>query len=745
MNEENKVKEKDYLMGALIVIGLVGVFAADYYLGNAAFRFKPQVMIGEQGLYEMRKFLHLLILSQVFLLIGQPAFLVMLGYIYFRVKKLQIRPMILGILAVVGIFFALGSVPLRITGVELQGERFSDSKLMQIFYLLDAVNKDMEAEPVVVCENASIIADSRAYTHTYSSGRGRSSTSRLYEFYLLEVDSKNIVQISREEYEELEPGMKALPVHTLRCYPNSGLLYALDGYTADDIAEFPDEEQAMESLYTLTYGEDGYLHWEKNSAGKEVSGLGMNYYIDGELRLNRAVENVTMDRPFFIDGRENTAYLTVVYSGGFRRVSNIVSVTHPIEPEKLDLRHEEIYGNVTETQNGKTVTFYPYGIVLELPEDMDPVFRSTLTWEDADSRKETIMTVNDQELSVTVQWERHLYYRDPHILATQSESDYDYNETELKKCGDGWTLHIYPRNEKQEHIFQYFINIREDEFLCVQITYPQSESQEKAEAIVDSLQIVALDDPQYEFNTTGKSEELASAQDTNDTENGNASTEEMIDLIPQTDTEKNVNSDYFVTSEGLVIAKDAPHYGDVKKAVEALANAKELTIGSEFKKWYPVACLSFRSSDDDTRFIIYMNGDVEKYDEAPQSEADVYYHISGRIGGEEIDRYVAYDPELSSLFEAQKQSKAEQIRDICKRDGELQAHLFFPVSNNMVELTADGYGRFIVMYDPEETELNVMSGSDTLIRVYDVRPATAKDAEGSEYKPDVVGKLEVLK
>ena len=49
MNEENKVKEKDYLMGALIVIGLIVVFAANYYLGNAAFRFKPQVMIGEQG------------------------------------------------------------------------------------------------------------------------------------------------------------------------------------------------------------------------------------------------------------------------------------------------------------------------------------------------------------------------------------------------------------------------------------------------------------------------------------------------------------------------------------------------------------------------------------------------------------------------------------------------------------------------------------------------------------------------
>ena len=97
------------------------------------------------------------------------------------------------------------------------------------------------------------------------------------------------------------------------------------------------------------------------------------------------------------------------------------------------------------------------------------------------------------------------------------------------------------------------------------------------------------------------------------------------------------------------------------------------------------------------------------------------------------------------LIEAERNAKAAQIRRMCNKDGELEAHFFYQISSNVVELTVDGFGRIDVLFDPEENELNVMSGFDTMVRVYDIRPVTPEEIEGMEYKPDVAGKVEVMK
>ena len=87
-------------------------------------------------------------------------------------------------------------------------------------------------------------------------------------------------------------------------------------------------------------------------------------------------------------------------------------------------------------------------------------------------------------------------------------------------------------------------------------------------------------------------------------------------------------------------------------AIDALADAPEITVGKEFKRWSPIAGLSLKHSNWETDFVVYMNIDIEKYETAPQSEADVYFRINGKLRGESIVRYLAFEPELKALWDA---------------------------------------------------------------------------------------------
>ena len=120
---------------------------------------------------------------------------------------------------------------------------------------------------------------------------------------------------------------------------------------------------------------------------------------------------------------------------------------------------------------------------------------------------------------------------------------------------------------------------------------------------------------------------------------------------------KDVKGSYFITEDELLIKDNSPYYSEIMNAIDALADAPEITVGSEFKRWTPVSRLSFKHSDGDTDFVVYMNTDMDKYEDTPQSEADVYFRISGKIHGEKIDRYVVYDPELRTLWDAQEKAR----------------------------------------------------------------------------------------
>ena len=90
---------------------------------------------------------------------------------------------------------------------------------------------------------------------------------------------------------------------------------------------------------------------------------------------------------------------------------------------------------------------------------------------------------------------------------------------------------------------------------------------------------------------------------------------------------------------------------------ELAALHPEITVGKEFKRWSPISGLSIKHSNGETDFVVYMNIDIEKYETAPQSEADVYFRINGKIHGKKIIRYLAYDPELRALWDILEEAR----------------------------------------------------------------------------------------
>ena len=504
--------KNDPLLAALVGVGIIVTFTAMIAVYGVPFHYKPAVMIGEEGLQEIRKYLHFLLLCQALVLVGLPALYVIFGVVYHKIRHIPLRPLYVVGYIVAGLLFSLTVVPIRLSGVEAQSRRFKGDNLLQVIRLLDAVNKDMDAEPVVVCEDEEIYLLKLQHSHSYATSKGRPSS--IWEYELIKRGGSTICQVTAGEYQELKPVINSLAGYTVRCYPNSGLLYDINGG-----AELLTEDEILASIYTITYDNDGYIRWEGPSADVELYNLGMNYYMDGELRLSRNAEGRNVDDPLFFDGRNNSAYLTAVYNRHYRRVSNILEVTDVIET--------------------------PFGDTPSIPTDTPGVY-----------------------------------------MALEKDPGHDI---EMKIPED------YPAD---------------------------GQDTEKYDAVRDGSQ----DDGTVEWE-------------------------------PDPEVIKDVKGSYFITEDELLIKDNSPYYSEIMNAIDALADAPEITVGSEFKRWTPVSRLSFKHSDGDTDFVVYMNTDMDKYEDTPQSEADVYFRISGKIHGEKIDRYVVYDPELRTLWDAQEKAR----------------------------------------------------------------------------------------
>ena len=60
--------KNDPLLAALAGVGVILTFAALIAVYGLPFKYLPEVMIGEEGLREMQKYLHILLLGQVIVL-----------------------------------------------------------------------------------------------------------------------------------------------------------------------------------------------------------------------------------------------------------------------------------------------------------------------------------------------------------------------------------------------------------------------------------------------------------------------------------------------------------------------------------------------------------------------------------------------------------------------------------------------------------------------------------------------------
>ena len=245
-----------------------------------------------------------------------PAFCMLLGYLYCRIKKTALRPTLIKTSAVIGLLFSLVSAIFGTTGLEIQGERFSHLQIVQLLQLKAAIKSDMDEIPVYICEDNILKTTGKSYGFWPG----------VWEYYLKDQSGDVICQISQQEFENYADKLCDLSTHSVRCYPNSGLLYDID-----EGSKLPTEKKLLESLYTITYDKDGYLRCERNYNGIYPEEIEINYYIDGGLCLVRLAKEDMVDKPAFLDGHENEAYLTAVYKNNSTRISNILKTTEVIE------------------------------------------------------------------------------------------------------------------------------------------------------------------------------------------------------------------------------------------------------------------------------------------------------------------------------------------------------------------------------------------------------------------------------
>ena len=133
--------KNDPLLAALVGVGIIVTFTAMIAVYGVPFHYKPAVMIGEEGLQEIRKYLHFLLLCQALVLVGLPALYVIFGVVYHKIRHIPLRPLYVVGYIVAGLLFSLTVVPIRLSGVETQSRRFNGDNLLQVIRLLDAVKR----------------------------------------------------------------------------------------------------------------------------------------------------------------------------------------------------------------------------------------------------------------------------------------------------------------------------------------------------------------------------------------------------------------------------------------------------------------------------------------------------------------------------------------------------------------------------------------------------------------------------
>ena len=224
--EFKKATREDWMTALVVILMIAILLGISVFIRSA----KPQTMIGEKGLLQMKAYL-LRFAGEAFLRIILCT-AALIAYLIKLFKEIRNAPAktklssVLITLAMLGILYAL-CIP-RSSRVDVQGERFSKIPSLHAFALLYVVEQDLHSDPVELYADTDL--SSMSHRYQISSGRGRRGSKATYEteYALMTVGGTTICQISSSDYHSLYPYISSSSTHQVMVYPHSGMLFALD-------------------------------------------------------------------------------------------------------------------------------------------------------------------------------------------------------------------------------------------------------------------------------------------------------------------------------------------------------------------------------------------------------------------------------------------------------------------------------------------------------------------------------------
>lgn len=471
-----------------MVVCIIAPVLLEYGYVRAAI---PETLVGTEGLAQLRTYLIRFCTMSVFRILLDLATLI--WCIAFLVEAVKSHRSILHMLLAPIVFMTmLGVTEPQRSFVDVQGERFSGIPTVHAFRLLYAVEKDMDAEPIELSGSMTLLAEQLDYSYT-PIGTRTSGRRRLTE-YALETEGKAVIaQLSASDYSQIKPFVGEYTTHKVLCWPNSGLLYAIDdGEPSQTNAEAEAEYYA--GLFTLTYEEDGYLRWTP-----EGYSLSLVVEVDGEQTMQWNADGKSEYKPLFYEGHENVAYLEqVIHGKGYVRVSNIITVTEPFVQETTEYVLPEFTGSITYNTDGTVrCTLQPYGLSIDLPEGLAPVFLWEEITETSSGAECNLFRSMAGHLAFKMWWEHSPFLASTEWgledigkhLEKQYEGSY-YVLEPLEGLGEAYYMIVRPGQSDLERYYQYVIvKVGEDEYIWLRISYTNASRYTEVHEILDTIRL----------------------------------------------------------------------------------------------------------------------------------------------------------------------------------------------------------------------------------------------------------------
>ena len=224
---EIKFKDTRFLGGvifaAIAVMVIVPRILSIFYLSAY-----PTTMIAEDGLIQTKAYLMRFLIIAVICVVLFIVYAVACLYITIRVIRtngITVKDKICGvIICLFMIFIGFILIPPQSSGMDVQGKRFSQIPIVHTIRLMQAIDKDLQSEPIEVYANTELkLWESK---HEIQPGVRRTKAAEISEYELEECEHwKSICQLSEYDHLILKEFLIFHGKYQVVCYPNSGMLY----------------------------------------------------------------------------------------------------------------------------------------------------------------------------------------------------------------------------------------------------------------------------------------------------------------------------------------------------------------------------------------------------------------------------------------------------------------------------------------------------------------------------------------